>query len=494
MLDHNMKLNISQIVPQIAKRARVSGAARITLLITALFSSNVYSQNTGTPSQIRVKVDANNYLILVAAAQTLPASNPTVFNNIRLKTDSSNQLYAVITGAITPTTISCSSSIGTVNQVLIGGNPCSWTGTPSITSLSTNATNAWLLTLTGYVNNSGSGTTTQYGRIGVSGFNTTGGLLFTGYQTAGGDYGTITFDGRAAQLDTVKPFHNFSGFLNGVGTAEIWNGRYLTACITDGTSWCTSGRNNDGSAGGQSAPMLDVWGGGRLTIGVNSGIVQGQSVRNTQTPGIVLRTIQSAKSSSASTGQQEWGPTFDTCGAAWNSVSGLSENLCVRNYLETIDAAGATSSKYHFSRSLNADSSGSFSDLFTITSAGLLTLTGTINATTAFQVNGTAITSGTTLLTSGSGMAVANVGANSCGTTTATIAGNNNLFTITVGATAGTQCRVAFTLAATTAWGMVCADDTTTVAVRTTAVDTTHVDAIGTFTAGDQITCIAHPR
>lgn len=118
---------------------------------------------------------------------------------------------------------------------------------------------------------------------------------------------------------------------------------------------------------------------------------------------------------------------------------------------------------------------------------------GTVDAL-AYNASGTALTSGTTLLSSGSGMAVANVGANSCGTTAATIAGNNNAFVVTVGATAGTQCRVAFTVTAATEWDCASSDDTTTVAVRTTPVDTTHTDLIGTFTAGDKVTGICFPR
>jgi hypothetical protein len=118
----------------------------------------------------------------------------------------------------------------------------------------------------------------------------------------------------------------------------------------------------------------------------------------------------------------------------------------------------------------------------------------TVNAVTAYQANGTPITSGTTHLSAGSGMAVANVGANSCGTTTATIAGNNNAFVITVGATSGTQCRVTFTVTATTEWDCAANDNTTTVAVRTTPVDTTHTDLIGTFTAGDKVTGVCFPR
>lgn len=104
------------------------------------------------------------------------------------------------------------------------------------------------------------------------------------------------------------------------------------------------------------------------------------------------------------------------------------------------------------------------------------------------------VTASTAFVSGGSGMAVANVGANSCGTTAATIAGGNNAFVITVGATSGTQCRVAFTVAATAEWDCAANDDTTTVAVRTTPIDTTHTDLIGAFTAGDKVTGICFPR
>jgi len=100
----------------------------------------------------------------------------------------------------------------------------------------------------------------------------------------------------------------------------------------------------------------------------------------------------------------------------------------------------------------------------------------------------------TLITTSGSGMLVANVGANSCGTTAATIAGNSNAFEITVGATSGTQCRVAFPTAAPNQWDCVSDDNTTTLATRTTIIDTTHVDFLGAFVAGDKITGICFPR
>lgn len=250
-------------------------------------------------------------------------------------------------------------------------------------------------------------------------------------------------------------------------------------------------------------------------------------------------------------------PRTKFCGTAWNSVGTASETDCFAIDVLPATVAGATTNTLRFSSSI---AGGAYSALFTMNSAGSLTLTHKIgvtdntgeiftgnggffywlnravftspadskvtvsnNATTvgftldastadtlklqnfaanaygtmdalAYKASGTAITSGTTFLTSGSGMNVANVGANSCGTSAASIAGNNTVSVTTVGATAGTQCRIAFTFAATTEWDCAANDDTTTVAVRTTPVDTTHTDIIGTFTAGDKVTAVCFPR
>lgn len=94
----------------------------------------------------------------------------------------------------------------------------------------------------------------------------------------------------------------------------------------------------------------------------------------------------------------------------------------------------------------------------------------------------------------GTGLAVANVAANSCGTTTATIVGGANAFVITVGATSGTQCRVAFPVAATTEYDCAANDETTAIAMRVTPVDTTHTDFLGSFVAADKISAVCFAR
>lgn len=72
------------------------------LLASVIFISLVsisYAQSQLTPaSQLRVQTDANGYLLVAGAAQTLPLSQATPFNNIRLKTDATGNLAVVMTG------------------------------------------------------------------------------------------------------------------------------------------------------------------------------------------------------------------------------------------------------------------------------------------------------------------------------------------------------------------------------------------------------------
>lgn len=94
----------------------------------------------------------------------------------------------------------------------------------------------------------------------------------------------------------------------------------------------------------------------------------------------------------------------------------------------------------------------------------------------------------------GTGVTVANVGANSCGTTAATIAGNQISGVITVGTVAGTQCRVTFSTAAPVARDCTVTDSTTTAATRATVVSTTATDFFGAFVAGDKVTYVCTVR
>jgi hypothetical protein len=99
-----------------------------------------------------------------------------------------------------------------------------------------------------------------------------------------------------------------------------------------------------------------------------------------------------------------------------------------------------------------------------------------------------------TFISSGSGLTVANVGANSCGTTAATIVGNSNAAVITVGSVSGTQCRIAFPVAATTEYDCAANDETTAIALRVSPVDSTHTDILGALVAADKISVVCFAR
>src|ERR1700738_2242374 len=59
------------------------------------------AQNRDTPSNLRVKVDVNGYLLVSTAAQTNPITTVT-FNNARLNVDNNGNLVVVSSGGIAP--------------------------------------------------------------------------------------------------------------------------------------------------------------------------------------------------------------------------------------------------------------------------------------------------------------------------------------------------------------------------------------------------------
>ena len=235
----------------------------------------------------------------------------------------------------------------------------------------------------------------QFGRILIGGFNTDSGIVIIGNGNVGGDSGAVTLDARLSQLPLAtenpgapetKYFNYVTGFVNNGSVQEIWNGHFFTVCITDGTGVCTSGRHNDGTAGGEALPLFDIWGGGRITQTVNSGKTTGISVRNAIVPGYVLKTTQS--STVLGLNLQEWSPLFTQCGSAWNTVGAVSEPHCWGSYVETTDAAGATKSKWHLARTLNTGEDGTFSDVITANSAGVVTfVNASISRSSGFGTN-----------------------------------------------------------------------------------------------------------
>lgn len=89
--------------------------------------------------------------------------------------------------------------------------------------------------------------------------------------------------------------------------------------------------------------------------------------------------------------------------------------------------------------------------------------------------------------TAGTVPAVSNTTANSCGTTTATIAGTDATGKIVVGATSGTSCTITFNVAAPTRRQCWASDETTAVLTRFVYLTTTTGKVDGVFTAGDTL-------
>lgn len=123
-------------------------------------------------------------------------------------------------------------------------------------------------------------------------------------------------------------------------------------------------------------------------------------------------------------------------------------------------------------------------DLIWDKTTNVLTLAGTLVANTATSA----------IITSGVTPAVSNTSANSCGTTAATIAGNDNNGVITVGATSGTSCTVTFTVAAAARRECVVTNETTANLARATYSDTTHSIFTGIFVAADKIAYVCFAR
>lgn len=103
-------------------------------------------------------------------------------------------------------------------------------------------------------------------------------------------------------------------------------------------------------------------------------------------------------------------------------------------------------------------------------------------------------THGGDIITGGTAPAVSNTTANSCGTTTATIAGNDNTGEITVGATGATSCTITFVKASGARRNCFANDETTAVLTRAIYVNSTTSKVEGVFTAGDVISYLCFAR
>ena len=91
------------------------------------------------------------------------------------------------------------------------------------------------------------------------------------------------------------------------------------------------------------------------------------------------------------------------------------------------------------------------------------------------------------LVGGGTAPTVANTSANSCGTTTATIAGTDSAGKVTIGATSGTSCTITFGTAYTNAPACWANDETTQMVTKAITTTTTLIVSSTLFTAGDVV-------
>jgi len=555
---------------------------RCIVAISILSVVTVYAQSRGTPSQIRVRVDANGALVTATASQVNPVSS-VLFNNARLAVDASGNLLTVVSGG---------AGVGTVTQIdttsPITGGPITTTGTIACATcgVTGNPLSQFASTtsaqLAGVLSNE-----TGLGAAGVAVFsesptfinnintaNVTGGLAVGSSLTLqstsaigttdsirlvvgnnGGteaakffNTGVSTFGlpCSASGCDTVPSFgFQFTGtniafdrFSTGTGGA-LFLGRHARGTVTSPTQ-TLSGDNLTNLIGRGWETTTPAW-----TTATNAALIlqaaenftstaQGTRIIFQNTP-LTTTTAQDAMtingtfwtsplsylngtaSTSVNYGTQ---PTnqmhmVGTSGAvitgdhitadavpfaligrkARGTVNVPTQALSGDNLVQLIGQGWETTTP-GWSSAANGVIGIQATENFTSAAQGtrfVVNLTPTGSVTAARFMTGSA--AGIVMSqVSGTAMAVANVGANSCGTTTATIAGNQTVGEVTVGATSGTQCRVTVPQAVTTRFNGSCMNQTTANPCRLVAVSTTTFDLTGTFVAGDVIAYIVMGR
>jgi hypothetical protein len=413
-------------------------------IIAFLGAISLYAQGSGTPSTLRVLTDANGYLVLVNATQTLPLNNPTVFSNTRLKTDASGYLQVVMTGTITPT----------FPLLAPGEASCaivdySFTGRTT-TGLNSHAANTWNLCGGGTLGLSGNTTavTTPLTFTATGAIESTGGNIYS----SGGNLivrnaGTIGFFSQGligSSSNGVFYLANSAG--NDFGRLQLGGNTSSFPAIKRNAT-AINFRLADDSG---DAPISAA----RIFVGDGTNVLPSISFTSNTAKGFFLSAAGAVALSSA---------TRLALGA-----DDISFGTSDTNQLENISFDGGTSIKR-----LDATQATLkvFQDATKFASMGL---GGFVSA--------------------GASPSVSNTTANSCGTTAATLAGNSNNGVITVGATAGTSCTITFTTAAPTRRECTANNETTGNLTRAIYLTTTTTKIDGTMVAGDLISYVCFAR
>jgi hypothetical protein len=117
---------------------RVTNMKKVAVVIGSICIASIilFAQTAGTPKQLRVKTDANGYLAMTAGSLTLPLSQPTQFDNIRLLTDSNGYLLTAVVNTNSTFTGDVQANCSTVTYDFTGR---------LTTGLNSNAANTWSL-------------------------------------------------------------------------------------------------------------------------------------------------------------------------------------------------------------------------------------------------------------------------------------------------------------------------------------------------------------
>lgn len=473
------------------------------IIFGLLLGSAVGTQTfRGTPSQLRVNVDANGYLVTAAGIQTNPVTQ-VQFSNARLAVDSSGNLLTVISGG---------SGVGTVTSIAttspITGGTITSTGTIACATCTTQATSGADTDIPFY-NSSGALTN----NAGLS-FNTTNGnLLITGQTsspTSGVIRTTLNYPGDgniravyiakrdseiggtatagdgveflAQSMDTAGAYSNIGGFIARTldATPNIMTGRLEFAVKPSGNPASTFDItqmviNHNGNVG------LGYYFGNSTLAAAPASILH---VARDGTDPAGAGTVITAERASGDTSSAAL--SFRKARGSLTSYSAVQTNDDLMSM--TFRGYQTTTNGYVTSSSITATAEDNFtSTVFGSRINFNVTPIGSGSITNVGRITQSGFTS------AGSTPSVANVGTNSCGTTAATIAGNPNSGEVTVGATAGTQCRVTVP-AAPVRWNGNCSNTTTGNLCRFVGVSTTTFDLVGTFVAGDVIDYVALPR
>lgn len=375
---------------------------------------------TGTPSTLRVRTDANNYLLVTAVTQTNPVTQG-IFSTRTLRTDASGNLQVILTGTVTPSyPLSMPASTCPSPSLSLSGNSdtgIAFTNTPSKldcidgVAVMTKTATELITSLHEFIG-------TAY----------PSGIYASLYQI-----GTYAGDGTANIIDVTPspiaialyPQFGFTGNNNS------------TFFGIDQTPTDTGTGNLTGTFIG-TVNQLDHSGAGILTNGVALSI----DVLN------------------------NGGGIVNSVGLLVNGLVSTSSNL-------GIDIANSTSASTENVSVQSAQNSG--------------------NGNYAYKTTGSAPSTFADIETRGTVPAVSNTSAVSCGTTAATITGNDNSGVITVGTVGGTSCTMTFVLAAPSRRQCTVNNETTANLARATYTDTTHSVFAGTFVAGDKLSYHCFP-